>query len=80
MTLPILEPLGEFVERGAGDGRAMKVRKFFGIGNRLDLFAQTIQNSIEPGFQRFKDVLLLRENQAFLAALLATFLAELFGE
>ena len=75
---------GEGFEVGAGNGRAVKVREFFGVGDRYDLLTQAVWNALEADFQRFKDVLLLGEDQTFLAAFLmaflATFLAELFGE
>ena len=85
MALPkILERLGEFLERGTADRGAQQGLQLGGIGDQLDFFAQTFRNSIESDFQGFEDVLLLGENQAFLATLLTafadTFLAELFGE
>ena len=75
---------GEGFEVGAGNGRAVKVREFFGVDDCLDFLTQTLWHSLEADFQRFEDVLLLGEDQTFLAAFLmaflATFLAELFGE
>jgi len=71
---------GEEFEVGAGNGRAVKVREFFGVGDRYDLLTQAVWNALEADFQRFKDVLLLGEDQTFLVAFLTTFLAELFGE
>ena len=70
----------ERFEVAAGDGGAVQVREFFGIGDGLDFLAQALGDSLEADFQRFEDVLLLRENQNFLATFLAAFLAELFGE
>jgi hypothetical protein len=83
-----LKSLSEFVECSAGDGCAEKVREFFGIGDRFDLLAKALGDSMESNFQRFEDVLLSGEDQAFLSTFLTTlltafaetFLAELFGE
>jgi len=61
---------------GAGNGGPEKVREFLGVGDRLNFLAQTLRDLLESDFQSFKDGLLLREDQTFLA----TFLAELFGE
>ena len=70
----------EGFEIGAGDGSAVEVCEFLGVGNQLDFLAQPLRDSLESNFQRFKDILLLGEDQTFLMAFLATFLAELFGE
>jgi hypothetical protein len=75
-------------EVGAGNGGAMQAREFFGVADRLDFLTQALWNPLKADFQRFEDVLLLGEDQSFLAtfedtfpmAFLATFLAELFGE
>ena len=79
-----LEFGSEGFEVGAGDGAPEKVREFFGVDDCLDFLTQTLWHSLEADFQRFEDVLLLGEDQTFLAAFLmaflATFLAELFGE
>ena len=70
----------EGFEVGAGDGRAVEVREFFAVGNRLDFLAKAFRDSFETDLQRFEDVLLLGEDQTLLATFLTTFLAELFGE
>ncbi len=75
-----LELCRERFEVGAGDGGAVQVREFFGVADRLDFLAQALGDSIEADFQRFEDVLLLRENQTFLTTFADAFLAELFGE
>ena len=73
---------------GVGNGRAVKVREFFGVDDCLDFLTQTLWHSLEADFQRFENGLLLGENQTFLSAFFTTllttfadaFLAELFGE
>ena len=87
----ILERFGEFLESGAADSGAEQCLQLDNIGNRLDFLTKTLWNLLESNFQRFKDILLLGEDQTFLMAFLAelfgertrffaTFLAELFGE
>jgi len=85
MALPkFLDRFREVFERGAADRGAVQGLQLGGIGDQLDFFAQALRNSIESDFQGFEDVLLLGQNQTFLATLLTafadTFLAELFGE
>ena len=74
----------EGFEVGAGDGGAVEMREFFGVGDRFNLFTQALRNSLKADFQRLEDGLLLGRNQTFLATFLTTFLAtfltELFGE
>jgi len=87
-----LKRLSEFVERSAGDGGAEQGLQLRGVGDRFDLLAKALGDSIKTNHQGFEDVLLSGKDQAFLAAFLATFLttlltafantflAELFGE
>ena len=74
----------EGFEVGAGDGGAVEAREFFGVGDRFNLFTQSLRNSLKADFQRLDDGLMLGEDQTFLATFLATFLttflAKLFGE
>ena len=82
----------EGFEVGAGDGGAVEVREFLGVGDRFNLFTQALRNSLKADFQRLEDGLMLGEDQTFLTTFLATFLAtflttflatflaELFGE
>ena len=45
----------EGFEVGAGDGGAVEMREFFGVGDRFNLFTQALRNSLKADFQRLED-------------------------